>query len=111
MATFNPSGKRIEKKKEIKKGVRIVALQMIGDGGILVSYVVYQAQTLSCTWKKYVSLCILAILLQDTYEGVPRSGTQTDAIVADTKAANTVLVTAEGADFVSPQNIPNLSHG
>lgn len=51
MATFNPSGKRIERKKGIKKGVRIAALQMIGGGGIFVSYVVYQAQTLSCTWK------------------------------------------------------------
>lgn len=31
-----------------KKGIRITAWQMIGDGGILGSYFVYQAQTLSC---------------------------------------------------------------
>lgn len=48
------------------------------------------------------------VWLQDTYERVPRSGTQTDAVVADTKATDTVFVTTERADLVSPQDIPNL---
>ena len=43
-----------------------------------------------------------------TYQRVPRSSTQTDAVVANTKTADTVLVTAERANLVTTQNVPNL---
>ena len=36
-----------------------------------------------------------------TNEGIPGSGTQADAIVADPQATDTIIVTDEGSDLVS----------
>lgn len=45
----------------------------------------------------------------ETYQRIPRSGAQADAIVADTQAAYAVLVTAQGAHLVTSEHIPHLS--
>lgn len=45
-----------------------------------------------------------------TYQRIPRSSTQTDAVVANTKTADTVLVAAQRANLFTPQDIPDLIH-
>jgi hypothetical protein len=45
----------------------------------------------------------------DLEKGIPRSSAQTDAIIADTKAAHAVLVAAQRTNLVATQNIPYLA--
>lgn len=89
-----------------------MTLQRIGDvGGYLGSEIVYQAQTLSCMGEGHISkLCHWANEQGATYQRIPRSSTQTDAVVANTKTADTVLVTAQRANLFTPQDIPDLIH-
>lgn len=84
---------------------------MIDTGGILrwVSFFEdYQAQTLSCTgggelaMEQYRSGC------GRTDQRIPRASAQTDAIIADTQTAHTVVVAAQRANLVAAKNIPNL---
>lgn len=44
----------------------------------------------------------------DLEKGIPRSSTQTDAVVADSQAAHAVLVAAQGANLVTTKDIPHL---
>lgn len=43
-----------------------------------------------------------------SYHRIPRACTQADAVVADSQAANAVLVANQGADLFASCNIPNL---
>lgn len=47
--------------------------------------------------------------MEDTDQRVPRTCTQTYAIVTDPQTADTVLMSTERADFVAAQSIPNLN--
>jgi hypothetical protein len=46
---------------------------------------------------------------EETYERIPRSSAQTDAVVADTEAAHAVVVAAQGTNLVTAENIPYLN--
>ena len=72
---------------------------MIGDGGILGSYFVYQAQTLSCT--RNILVIVMAGTRTDTYKRIPRASAQTNTVVTDSKAAHTILMATQGTDLVS----------
>lgn len=43
-----------------------------------------------------------------TYQRVPRTGTQTDTVIADAQTADTVLMPTQGANLVSTEDIPDL---
>lgn len=45
----------------------------------------------------------------DLEQRIPRACTQTNAVIADSKTADPVLVTAKRANFVASENIPHLA--
>lgn len=45
---------------------------------------------------------------QETYQRIPGSGAQADAVVADAQAADSVVVPNERADTLAAQHIPHL---
>jgi len=44
------------------------------------------------------------------YQRIPRTSTQANAVVGNTQAADTVLVTHERANLLSTSNVPNLGN-
>lgn len=47
--------------------------------------------------------------LENTDKRIPGPSAQTDAVVADTQAAHTVVVAAQRANLVAAKNIPDLT--
>jgi hypothetical protein len=43
-----------------------------------------------------------------TYHRIPRTGTQAESVIADTKATDTIVVALKSSNLVTPENIPNL---
>lgn len=97
-------------KNEEKKNERRLNDDVAKDWrrGYLGSEFVYQAQTLSCTGEDISKLCHWADEQNATYQRIPRSSTQTDAVVTNAKTADTVLVTTQRANLFTPQDIPDL---